>query len=195
MAHDSGRVRGPGGAWRRVTPAADDGDVATLQARADVTSVDDRRQAESAARRDPVLLQLETNLLLGFAAMALTVVNVVVHFLLIVQGRLGEYAILQANGLSRRTVLHSLAVEETLLVVFGVVTGGLTGLGLAWALILALQLGGDLASLMPPMVITVDPVVAGAAIAAVALLALGAARLPTAPGAVSASGTSWRLLG
>src|SRR5262252_3552 len=89
--------------------------------------------------------------------MALTVVSVVVHFLVTVQGRLGEYAILQANGLGRRTILRSLAVEETLLVVFGVVAGGLTGLGLAWTLIPALQLGGDLASLVPPTVITVDP--------------------------------------
>jgi hypothetical protein len=39
-----------------------------------------------------------------------------------VQGRLGEYAILQANGLGRGIVLRSLAVEETLLVVLGGMT-------------------------------------------------------------------------
>jgi len=196
MAHDSGRVREPAEAWLRVTPTSDDWNVATLLTRTDVTSVDDRRQAEAAARRDPVLLQLETNLLLGFgAAMALTVVSVVVHFLVTVQGRLGEYAILQANGLGRRTILRSLAVEETLLVVFGVVAGGLTGLGLAWALIPALQLGGDLASLVPPTVITVDPVVAGAAIAIVALLALGAARLANRAGSRFQLMDELRLLG
>ncbi|HKA51915.1 MAG TPA: FtsX-like permease family protein [Candidatus Dormibacteraeota bacterium] len=196
IAHDSGRVRGPPEAWLRVTAAADDWDLATLLTRTDVTSVDDRRKAEAAARRDPVLLQLETTLLLGFgAAMALTVVSVVVHFLVTVQGRLGEYAILQANGLGRRTILRSLAVEETLLVVSGVVAGGLTGLGLAWALIPALQLGSDLASLVPPTVITVDPVLSGVAIAAVALLALGAARLANRAGSRFRLMDELRLLG
>ncbi len=183
MAHDSGQATGPAEAWLRVTPAADAGDVATLAVRRDVTSVDDRRQAELAARSDPVLLQLESNLLLGFgAAMALTVVSVLVHFLVTVQGRLGEYAILQANGLGRGTILRSLAVEQTLLVVFAVVVGALTGLGLAWALIPALQLGGDLTSVVPPTLLTIDPIVAGAAIAAVALVALTAGRLANRAG-------------
>jgi ABC-type antimicrobial peptide transport system permease subunit len=114
--------------------------------------------------------------------MALTVVSVVVHFLVTVQGRLGEYAILQANGLGRGTILRSLVVEQTLLVVFAVVVGALTGLGLAWALIPALQLGGDLTSLVPPTLLTVDPVVAGAAIAAVTLVALAAGRLANRAG-------------
>jgi len=183
MAHDSGQAIGPAEAWLRVTPGADAGDVAALGARGDVTSVDDRRAAEASARRDPVLLQLETNLLLGFgAAMALTVVSVVVHFLVTVQGRLGEYAILQANGLGRGTILRSLAVEQTLLLVFAVVVGAMTGLGLAWALIPALQLGGDLTSLVPATPLTVDPVAAGAAIAAVALVALAAGRLANRAG-------------
>ena len=114
--------------------------------------------------------------------MALTVVSVVVHFLVTVQGRLGEYAILQANGLGRGTILSSLAVEQTLLVAFAVVVGALTGLGLAWALIPALQLGGDLTSLVPPTLLTVDPVVTGSAIAAVTLLALAAGRLANRAG-------------
>ena len=183
MAHDSGQAIGPAEAWLRVTPAADAGDAATLQARPDVTSVDDRRQAEAAARSDPVLLQLQTNLLLGFgAAMALTVVSVLVHFLVAVQGRLGEYAILQANGLGRGTILRSLAVEQTLLVVFAVVAGALTGLAFAWALIPALKLGGDLTSLIPATPLTVDPVVVGAALAAVTLVALAAGRVANRAG-------------
>jgi hypothetical protein len=178
MAHDGGQEIGPADAWLRVTPAADASDVATLKARSDVTNVDDRRQAEAAARRDPVLLQLETNLLLGFgSAMALMMVSVVVHFFVTVEGRVGEYAILQANGLGRGTILRGLAVEETHLVAFGVVVGALIGLALAWALIPALQLGSDLTSLVPPTLLKVDPVAAGGAIAAVALAALGAGRL------------------
>ena len=189
MAHDSGQTIGPAEAWLRVTPAADAGDVAALKGRGDVTSVDDRRQAEAAARSDPVLLQLETNLLLGFAAaMAMTVVSVVVHFLVTVQGRLSEYAILQANGLGRGTILRSLAVEQTVLVLFAVVVGALTGVGLAWALIPALQLGGDLTSLVPPTPLTVDPLVAAAAMAVVALMALAAARV------ASRAGSRFRLM-
>src|SRR5262249_38076917 len=108
--------------------------------------------------------------------MALMMVSVVVHFLVTAQGRLGEYAILRSNGWGRERVLRSLAVEEALLVVFGVAVGALTGLGLAWALIPALQLGGDLTSVVPPTLLTVDPVVAGAAIAAVARRWSGQAR-------------------
>ena len=60
--------------------------------------------------------------------------------------------------------------------------GAMTGLGLAWALIPALQLGGDLTSLVPATPLTVDPLAAGAAIAAVALVALAAGRLANRAG-------------
>ncbi len=196
IAHDSGELVVPAEAWLRVTAAADAGILAALRARSDVTSVDDRRDAEAAARRDPVLLQLMTNLLLGFgAAMALTLLSVIVHFLITVQGRLGEYAILQANGLGRRTILRSLAIEQALLVAFAIVGGGLLGLGLSWALIPALQLGGDLTALVPSTVITVDPLLVGAVIGAVTLLALAGGRMAGRAGSRFRLMDELRLLG
>jgi FtsX-like permease family len=196
IAQDTGEPVGPPDAWLRVAERADAADVAALEARGDVVSVQDRRRAEAAARRDPVLRELETNLLLGLgAAVALMALSVLLHFLVITRDRLGESAILQAIGLGRGTIHRSLAVEQALLVAFGSGAGALAGLALAWVLIPALQLGNELAERVPPTPVTVDPVGMGATIAAIALLGLAAARLASRAGGRVRLMAELRLLG
>jgi len=140
---------------------------------ADVRQVMTRSEAETAARSDPEQLGLESNLLIGFlAAMTLAVVGFIVHFLVVTRGRLSDYAILQANGMSRDLIRRSLGAERATLLAFAVVAGTGIGLVLAWVLLPSIQLGTDLAQVVPPTLVTVDPVVTGGAIAVVVSAAL-----------------------
>jgi hypothetical protein len=141
--------------------------------RADVRQVLARPEMETAARTDPMQLGLESNLLIGFfAAMALAVVGFIVHFLVVTRGRLSDYAILQANGMSRDLIRRSLGAERATLLAFAVVAGTAIGLVLAWVLLPSIQLGTDITQLVPPTLVSVDPVVTGGAIAVVVLAAL-----------------------
>jgi hypothetical protein len=141
--------------------------------RADVRQVITRSEAEATARSDPEQLGLESNLLIGFlAAMTLAVVGFIVHFLVVTRGRLSDYAILQANGMSRDLIRRSLGAERATLLAFAIVAGTAIGLVLAWVLLPSIQLGTDLSQLVPPTLVTVDPLVTGGAIAVVVAAAL-----------------------
>jgi predicted lysophospholipase L1 biosynthesis ABC-type transport system permease subunit len=178
IGYSGGDALWPAEVWLTVQAGADAADVAALRARPDVDSLSDRRQDAAQALRDPLLLQLEAHLLLGFtAALALAVVAIGVHFLVTVRSRLGEVAILRSNGLARRHIARSLAVEQGLLLGFAAAAGAAMGLGLAWTLIPSLQLGTDIATLVPAAVVRVDLALTGGAVAAVALLALAAGQL------------------
>ena len=141
--------------------------------RADVRAVLSRSEQEAAARSDPEQLGLESNLLIGFlAAMTLAVVGFIVHFLVVTRARLSDYAILQANGMSRELIRRSLGAERATLLGFAVVSGTAIGLLLAWVLLPSIQVGTDIAQVVPPTLVTVDPVLTGGAIAVVVAAAL-----------------------
>lgn len=171
LNHDGSRLASVNEAWLSVSPASDQADLTRLAGRLDVTGTVDRRQAQAAALRDPVLRDLLTNLLLGFlAALVLSGTAAIVHFLVSTRTRLSEYAILQANGLGHRLLVRSLGIEHGLLIAFGVVVGLATGLALAWVLVPALQEGGDLATVVPPTVMSVDVRLVFGAVAVMVLM-------------------------
>jgi hypothetical protein len=173
----------PAEAWLTVTTGSEAADRAALLGRADVTFADSRRLAEEEARQDPLLLELRANLAVGFgAAVALALVAAALHFLVAVHSRHSEYAILRANGLGRALIARSLALEQVLLVGFGVAAGTALGLALAWALVPALQLGDLLVYTVPAPVLTVDPALTGLAVAGAALLALAGGGLASRAG-------------
>ena len=132
-----------------------------------------RPEEDAAARLNPEQLGLESNLLIGFlAAMSLAVVGFIVHFLVVTRGRLSDYAILQANGMSRALIQRSLGAERATLLAFAVVTGTAIGLVLAWVLLPSIQLGTDLTQVVPPTLVTIDPLITVGAIAVVVAAAL-----------------------
>jgi hypothetical protein len=173
----------PAEAWLTVSAGSETADRAALLERSDVTFADGRRLVADQARQDPVLLELRANLAVGFgAAMALALIAVAIHFLVAVHSRHGEYAILRANGLGRRLIARSLALEQVLVVFFGVAGGTALGLALAWALVPALQLGDLLLYTVPAPLFTVDPVLTGLTAAGAALLTLAGAGLASRAG-------------
>jgi hypothetical protein len=162
----------PNEVWLRSAAAAADAAALRGQGGA-VGQVLVRAELESAQRADPEQLGLASNLLIGFlAAMALAVVAFVVHFVVLTRGRLSEYAILQANGMSRSLIRRSLVAEQGTLLLFAVVVGTAIGLVLAWALLPSIQVGVDLAQVVPPTLVTVDPLVTGGAVLLVAAAAI-----------------------
>src|SRR5205085_1707963 len=111
--------------------------------------------------------------LIGFlAAMALAVIGFVIHFVVVTRGRLSDYAILQANGMSRALIRGSLGAEQQALLLFSVLFGTAIGLLLAWVLLPAIQVGTDLTLLVPATIVTINPLVSGGAVALVALTAV-----------------------
>ena len=69
---------------------------------------------------DPLRVALDATLVVGFlAALTLTVVGFGLHFLMAGRLRLGEYAVLRANGLSAAVVGRSLAIEQAVLATAG----------------------------------------------------------------------------
>jgi hypothetical protein len=134
------------------------------------SQLDDRRQLQAAALTDPLRLALDGTLAAGFlATLAMAVLTLAIHFATAARGRLAEYAILRANGLSPATVGRSLLLEQTVLLLHGLAVGTALGIALAYALLPALRLGDAAQDVVPPTVITMDPV----SLSVVALSLLG----------------------
>lgn len=179
----------PNELWANVSPQADGADRTALQHAPDVSQVLDRRDLEQAAARDPIAVQLEATLLMGFAtALVLAVVAFGLHFLSGIASRRGEYAILEANGLTSRIVGRSLAAEQGVLLAFGLIAGLALGLLVAWIVLPTLRLSTDSTSTIPPTVVTVNWLLVGAALGGVAVLALAAGLI------VSRAGRHFRLV-
>jgi hypothetical protein len=124
-----------------------------------VLELEDRRQIQAAALSDPLRVALDATLVVGFlAALTMTVVGFGLHFLMAARVRLGEYAILRANGLSAAVVGRSLAIEQGVLLGYGMITGAALGVIVAFAVLPAVQLGSDPGDYVPPTVVTVDPI-------------------------------------
>lgn len=179
----------PNELWANVSPGADVADRTALGRASGVSQVLDRRDLDQAAAHDPIAVQLEATLLMGFAtALVLAVAAFGVHFLSSITSRRGEYAILEANGLAARTVGRSLGAEQGVLLAFGLIAGLALGLLVAWIVLPALRLSTDPTSAVPPTVVTVNWLLIGAALGGVAVLAIAAGL------AVSRAGRHFRLV-
>lgn len=179
----------PNELWANVSPWGDAADRTALRRAPGVSQVLDRRDLEQAAARDPIGVQLEATLLMGFAtALVLAVAAFAVHFLSSVAGRRGEYAILEANGLTARTVGRSLGAEQGVLLAFGLIAGLGLGLLVAWIVLPTLRLSTDPTSAVPPTVVTVNWPLVGAALGGVAVLSIAAGL------AVNRTGRHFRLV-
>jgi len=179
----------PTEAWLRVSSMSEGLDAQVLRGRAGVDSVVSRQEAEAAAVTNPAMRELQADLAVAAAvALGLTILASAIHFLLLMRQRLREYAILQANGLGRRAIGRSFALEQGLVLAFGSMLGAGLGSGLALVVIPALQLSSNLTSTVPGITVRVDPLLAGLALGGVAGLGLFASWL-TARG-----GTRYRLM-
>ncbi len=167
-------------AWLKLKGSAAREAAQSLRARRDVVEVQDRAVLEALALRDPLRLGLESMLVIGFvAALALAAAGFGLHFFVTTRGRLSEYAILQANGLSSGEIERSLAFEQALLLAFTLLAGAAIGAALAWTILPALQLGAELRDTVPGSVVTVQPAQALGTIVVVAVAAVGIGRMAT----------------
>lgn len=136
--------------------------------------VTDRETVEREALANPLRLSLDAALVIGFgAALAMVVIGFGLHFLAAARSRVGESAIMQANGLPWSVVDRALFVEQTVVLGYGVVTGAALGAAMAWSILPVLQTSVVPEELIPPTIVTFDPrtlLIAAAAL----LLAAGA---------------------
>jgi uncharacterized membrane protein len=171
-------VSWPNEVWINVDPRFRQEDADRIRARRDLLELSDRHYQETLALRDPLLLGLQSNLVIGFvAALSLAVVGFGLHFWLATQGRHSEYAILQANGLSSTQIQRSLSIEQWILLGFSVAIGIGLGLFLSWSVLPTLQLGTRLYETVPATVVMVDPPVAAGAVALVSVFGLAVGSL------------------
>ncbi len=170
----------PNELWADIAATRDGQDHRAWGREARAREVWDRRAIESANARDPLRLGLLANLEIGFAAaLSLAVVAFAVHFLLATRGRLGEYAILDANGLAPWVIQRSLNIEQWTILLFSLVCGTAVGVLLSWVILPALALGTGLPGTVPETAVTVSPLLTGGALSAVCLLAGGAGQMAT----------------
>jgi hypothetical protein len=172
LGHEHNTLAWPNEAWLKIDGSAAQTNRA-LRKSTGLVDLTDRGTITSAALGDPLRLALQATLAIGFAAaLAMAVVGFGLHFLVAARSRLSQYAVLQANGLPHRLVMRSLLVEEATMVLHGVVVGGVLALLMAWAILPSLQVSDNLSDLIPPTVLTLDPLTIGAVLVGVALAAL-----------------------
>jgi hypothetical protein len=114
--------------------------------------------------RSPGILDVTDRASLEAAALTMAVIGFALHFVGAARGRLSEYAILQANGLSPGLVRRSLAIEEGVLLLHSLVCGVLLGVVFSYAVLPAMHVGDASTDLVPPTLVTVDPPAVGAAL-------------------------------
>jgi len=139
-----------------------------------VAFVQDRAADQSNALSDPLFLELQANLAIGFVtALALAALGFTVHFLMAARRRLSEHAILEANGLDPAVVRTGISIEQLIVVVFALAVGcGLAVTLVVW-LLPSLQLGSNASDLTPPTILRADWLALGIG-ALVTLLVAGA---------------------
>lgn len=163
----------PNEVWLTTSGRDDPSIVRRLQGSRGVDRVVSRRGLLGASQSDLIALELEANLLIGFAAaLALAVAAFALHFLVATRGRRSEYAILDANGLSPRTIQRSLALEQGVLLLFSLVVGAALGILVSWLVLPAVHLGASLEETIPPTLVSVSGPLTGASLAVVLGLAM-----------------------
>jgi putative ABC transport system permease protein len=141
-----------------------------------VASIVSRNQLAASLQADPIGLGVIGALGLGaLAAVVIAGIGFLVTVAFLARERVGELALLRAVGESARGVAAMLALEQILLLVYGLVAGCALGLLLGWLSIPFASLTSTGASAMPPPV-TIVPwqAIAVFAIPIAAALALGA---------------------
>jgi hypothetical protein len=147
----------PNEIWVKAAPGALDAVVASLRGAPGLIQVLDQRSTAADAAHAPQQLGLESNLLLGFAAaLGLALLAFGFHFLMLARGRLSEYAVLEANGMSPPHVRRSLVWEELILVGFCTACGAALGALASIVLLPALQLGASVPDTVPATIVTFD---------------------------------------
>jgi FtsX-like permease family protein len=137
-----------------------------------VAFVQDRGAQQTSALTDPLFLELQANLAIGFvSALALAALAFTVHFLMAARRRLSEHAILEANGLEPDVVRTGIAIEQVIVVVFALAVGCALAVTLVAWLLPSLQLGSSASDLIPPTILRADWPVLGIG----ALVTLGVA--------------------
>jgi putative ABC transport system permease protein len=146
--------------------------VAALLRDSNVAFVQDRAAEQASALNDPLFVELQANLAIGFVtALALAALVFTVHFLTATRRRLSEHAILEANGLEPSVVRAGIGIEQGIIVVFALVVGCALALTLVLWLLPSLQLGTGASDLIPPTILHADWLALGIG----ALVALGVA--------------------
>jgi predicted lysophospholipase L1 biosynthesis ABC-type transport system permease subunit len=131
--------------------------VATLLRDSNVAFVQDRGAEQASALSDPLFVELQANLAIGFVtALALAALAFAVHFLTATRRRLSEHAILEANGLEPSVVRAGIAIEQGIIVVFALVVGSALAVTLVAWLLPSLQLGNGASDVIPPTILHTD---------------------------------------
>jgi hypothetical protein len=120
--------------------------------------LNDRRAVAEAALHDPIALELDANLEIGFiTALLLALVAFGIHFMVSSRGRLVELAVLEANGCPPGLMARSLRIEQWALLGFSALAGAAAGTLLALVLLPSLRLSPDLSASVPDTVVTLEP--------------------------------------
>jgi hypothetical protein len=144
--------------------------MAAFQHDPNIAFVQDRGAEQLGALSDPIFLELQANLAIGFVtALALAALAFTVHFLMAARRRLPEHAILEANGLDPDVVRTGMAIEQVIVVVFALAVGCALAVTLVVWLLPSLELGTGASDLVPPTILHADWAVLGSG----ALVALG----------------------
>ena len=153
----SGRVAPASEAWLSVDPSEAEQVAATLAGSGfDAAQVVGRDALTQALATDPVPLGVIGVLSLGsIAAMAFAAIGFLVSATISTNERRGEFALLRALGLSDRQLTLWLALENTFLLVVGLVLGSALGLLLAWLVLPFVTLTGNGAAAVPAPVIVI----------------------------------------
>jgi predicted lysophospholipase L1 biosynthesis ABC-type transport system permease subunit len=131
--------------------------VATLLRDSNVAFVQDRGAEQASALSDPLFVELQANLAIGFVtALALAALAFAVHFLTATRRRLSEHAILEANGLEPSVVRAGIAIEQGIVVAFALAVGCALAATLIVWLLPTLQLGSAASDLIPPTILHAD---------------------------------------
>ena len=173
----------PNEAWIRVSGPTTTAAGAVAKVTRGEAGITDRESLEAAALSNPLRLSLDAALVIGLvAALTMVVVGFGLHFLAIARGRVGESAIMQANGLPWRVVDRGLFTEQLVVLCYSVVVGVFLGAVMAWTILPVLQTSVLPEEIIPPTVVTLDArtLLAGAAALVVAAWIVGQAGIRAA---------------
>jgi hypothetical protein len=143
--------------WLTVAPATSDAALATLRSSPySATAVIERDELTRSLENDPVPLGVIGALGIGaLAAMAFAAIGFLVSATVSTSERLGEFALLQALGLSRRELSGWLSIESSFLLASGLVAGTALGVLLAWLVLPFATLTEAGTATVPPAVVVV----------------------------------------
>ncbi len=166
-----GRMFEPTELWVRT----DDPDAAVRQLLAGLEDEPDELVTATAVAADfssrPVQVGLVAILFVGaFTGVVLALAGVTGYVLLAVRRRTREMGVLRALGFGRRGVAATFALEQLVVLVLGAVIGVAAGVGLMRLLVPFLQLGESAESLVPSVVLVLEPGVLAGYLGVVTLL-------------------------